>query len=289
MRRFLFFSLALAAALPLAVTNSAAAPYVPARDDQVLERLPLVPGDPALRQTRALREQLNRQPERLDLAVALARRYTELGRVTGDPRYAGYAQAALARWWEEPTPPSDVLLIRATLRQRTHDFDAALADLAQLLKRNPRDGQARLTRATILQVQGAFDAAATECTALRRLAPEVVWAACWYGLQGVNGHLLDSHDALRALLAREPEAKPEVRIWILSLLAEMAARAGRHPEAETHFRAALAIDGSDHYLLTAYADWLLDRQRPAAVLALLSGAQRTDALLLRQEIGRAHV
>ena len=264
--------------------NVAAVPYVPTADEQVLERLPLVASDPAARELRALRAELARQPERLDLAVALARRYTELGRVKGDPRFAGYAQAALAKWWEQAEPPAEVLLVRATLRQRTHDFDAALTDLAILLRRDPRDGQARLTRATILQVQGAFDAAANECAALRRLAPEVIWAACTYGLASVTGRLRESHDALAALLARQPEAKPEVRAWVLSMLAEMTARAGLNDAAEEHFREALAIDPSDHYLLTAYADWLLDQQRPAQVVKLLDRQQRTDALLLRHAL-----
>ena len=279
-----FPGLALAASCWLMTANVAAVPYVPTADEQVLERLPLVPSDPGARELRALRSELARQPERLDLAVALARRYTELGRVKGDPRFAGYAQAALAKWWEQAEPPAEVLLVRATLRQRTHDFDAALADLAILLRRDPRDGQARLTRATILQVQGAFDAAANECAALRRLAPEVIWAACTYGLASVTGRLRESHDALAALLARQPEAKPEVRAWVLSILAEMTARAGLNDAAEEHFREALAIDPSDHYLLTAYADWLLDQQRPAQVVKLLDRQQRTDALLLRHAL-----
>ncbi len=282
--KFELRSLALAATLWLVAAGAAAAPYVPQSDEQVLERLPLAPTDPTARALRDLRQALAQQPGRLDLAVQLARRYTELGRVTGDPRFAGYAQAALAGWWEQAEPPTEVLLIRATLRQRTHDFDAALADLAALLGRQPRDGQARLTRATILQVQGAYDAAASECTALRRLAPEVVWAACAYGLASVNGHLRESYDALNALLARQVEAKPEVQGWVLSMLAEMATRAGLDGAAEAHFRAALAIDPSDHYLLTAYADWLLDQQRPTAVVKLLASQQRTDALLLRQTL-----
>jgi Tfp pilus assembly protein PilF len=279
-----FPGLALAASCWLMTANVAAVPYVPTADEQVLERLPLVASDPGARELRALRAELARQPERLDLAVALARRYTELGRVKGDPRFAGYAQAALAKWWEQAEPPAEVLLVRATLRQRTHDFDAALTDLAILLRRDPRDGQARLTRATILQVQGAFDAAANECAALRRLAPEVIWAACTYGLASVTGRLRESHDALAALLARQPEAKPEVRAWVLSMLAEMTARAGLNDAAEEHFREALAIDPSDHYLLTAYADWLLDQQRPAQVVKLLDRQQRTDALLLRHAL-----
>jgi tetratricopeptide (TPR) repeat protein len=282
--KFHFRSLALLVTLVLTAAGATAAPYVPRSDDQVLERLPLAPTDPTARELRGLRQALAQQPGRLDLASQLARRYTEIGRVTGDPRFAGYAQAALAGWWEQTEPPADVLLIRATLRQRTHDFDAALADLAVLLQRHPRDGQARLTRATILQVQGAFDAAASECAALRRLAPEVVWAACAYGLASVTGHLRESYDALNSLLARQTEAKPEVQAWVLSMLAEMATRAGLNDAAEAHFRAALAIDPSDHYLLTAYADWLLDQRRASGVVQLLASQQRTDALLLRQTL-----
>jgi tetratricopeptide (TPR) repeat protein len=282
--KFHFRSLALLVTLVLTAAGATAAPYVPRSDDHVLERLPLAPTDPTARELRGLRQALAQQPGRLDLAIQLARRYTEIGRVTGDPRFAGYAQAALAGWWEQTEPPADVLLIRATLRQRTHDFDAALADLAVLLQRHPRDGQARLTRATILQVQGAFDAAASECAALRRLAPEVVWAACAYGLASVTGHLRASYDALNSLLARQAEAKPEVQAWVLSMLAEMATRAGLNDAAEAHFRAALAIDPSDHYLLTAYADWLLDQRRASEVVQLLASQQRTDALLLRHAL-----
>lgn len=276
--------LVMAATLSLLPTGASALPYLPKSDDQILERLPLAPSDPVAREVRILRQELASQPGRLDLAVQLARRYTELGRVRGDPRFTGYAQAALANWWELPEPPSEVLLVRATLRQRSHDFAAALADLDELIRRNPRDGQARLSRATILQVQGDYTAAASECAVLRRLASEVVWAACAYGLAGSNGQLRESYAALAALLARQPDAKPEVKAWVLSMLAEMAARAGMNDAAEAHFRAALAIDREDHYLLTAYADWLLDQQRPAEVVRLLEAQQRTDALLLRHAL-----
>lgn len=268
---------ALAAAGPPALT----APYLPKTDDEILERLPFAPNDPLQRELQALRLELARRPQDLALAVRVAHRYAELGRVTGDPRYSSYAQAAVAPWWEMAEPPSEVLLLRATLRQRVHSFDPALADLALLLRRNPRDGQARLTRATILQVQGAHADAAAECAALRRLAEELVWATCSYGVAGVSGKVHESYDALKATLDRNQSARPEIRAWVLSLLAEMAARAGRNPAAERHFREALAIDPADHYLLGAYADWLLDQGRAGEVATLLRDPQRTDALLLR--------
>ena len=137
------------------VATAAAAPFIPQSDQQVLERLPFAASDPVMRELRALSDRLKRQPDNLPLALGLARRYLELGRVTGDPRYAGYAQAALAPWWELPQPPEEVLVMRATLRQRMHLFDAALTDLSAALRRQskqragaarPRDGPAGARR-----------------------------------------------------------------------------------------------------------------------------------------------
>jgi hypothetical protein len=54
--------------------------------------------DPVIRELRALHGRLKDEPNNLPLALRLARGYLELGRVTGDPRYAGYAQAALTPW-----------------------------------------------------------------------------------------------------------------------------------------------------------------------------------------------
>lgn len=272
---------ALLGGLALLANTASAAPFVPGSDHEILERLPIAATDPVQRELRQLRAELARQPQDLGLAVRLARRYAELGRVTGDPRYSGYAQAALLPWWNEPEPPAEVLLLRATLRQRVHDFDSALADLSLLLERNPRNGQARLTRATILQVRGDHAAAGAECATLRRLADELVWAACAYGVAGASGQLGESHDALKATLDRQGQVRPEIRAWVLSLLAEMAARAGRDPAAEAQFREALAIDPADQYLLGAYADFLLDRGRGKEVLPLLRGHLGPDALLLR--------
>ena len=96
------------------------------------------------------------EPENIDLAVHLARLYIELGRAEADPRYYGYAQAALLPWWDRPAPPPDILLLRATLRQSQHDFPGALADLSQVLDQDPRNAQAWLTRAVILRVTGDF-------------------------------------------------------------------------------------------------------------------------------------
>jgi tetratricopeptide (TPR) repeat protein len=258
-----------------------AEPFLPTSDAQVLERLPYKAGDPVIAELRAERLQLSEQPDNLRLALRLARRYIELGRVNGDPRYAGYAQAALMRWWNLEVPPTQVLLMRATLKQRVHDFDGALVDLDAVLESNPADAQARLTRATVLQVQGRYPAALDDCSVLQRLVQELVATSCVTSIASVTGHLRESYAGLKLALERHPEADSTIRSWALTGLAEMADHAGMTAEAESDFHAALALDDSDFYLLGAYADFLLDENRPAEVERLLADKTRADPLFLR--------
>ena len=260
--------------------DSAAAPFVPEHDGQVLERLPFAPGDPVQRRLRALRDQLTRTPNDLPLAVVVAAGYAELGHVTGDPRYAGYAQAALAPWWGLERPPQEVLVLRAALRQRMHQFNLALADLVTVVDANPRNAQARLMRATVHQVQGAYDQAREDCRALQDLTEKLVWTACLANLNGVTGKLRESYDQLRSALAKSV-AEPNLQGWVLTSLGELATRAGMVQEAEAHFRAALTLAPADYYILGAYADYLLDNGRFEDVVALLRDKTASDPLLMR--------
>jgi len=75
-----------------------------------------------------------------------------------------------------------------------------------------------------------------------------------------------------------------MQAWVLTSLAEMAARAGMFHEADTHFRDALAADLSDQYLLAAYADFLLDTGRADAAARLTKEHAQSDGLLLRHAL-----
>lgn len=265
----------------LTALSAQAAPFVPAADNHVLERLPYQPNEPVQQQLRSLRAQLQAQPHNLSVAVEVARRYVELGRSSGDPRYAGYAEAALGPWWSSAQPPTTVRLLRATLLQRQHRFDAALADLDAVLEAQPRHAQARLTRATALQVQGAFDGARAECLALQPLTQELVSATCLANVDAATGSLRTSYARLRAVLERHTDAPAGIRAWVLTSLAEMALRGGSVREAEAHFRQALVLDPEDSYLMGAYADFLLDQGNPTEAIELLRDRRRNDGLLLR--------
>jgi Tfp pilus assembly protein PilF len=266
-----------------ALATAGAAPYIPATGSQVLERLP---GglDPARRELQGLRAALAAKPGDLTLATTLAQRYIEQSRRDGDPRYLGYAQAALAPWWNQPQPPSPVLVLRATLRQSTHQFGAALTDLDAVLKRDSGNSQAWLTRATVQLITGDFAAARTSCMRLYSRAPELVVQACLSSVGSISGQAGASYEHLRQTYAARRDASPALRAWVATLLGEMAARLGRPDAAEAHYREALALDAADSYLLGAYADFLLDRGRASEVIALLKDKTQADALLLRYAI-----
>ena len=258
-----------------------AAPYTPAHPAQILERLPYRPNDPVAQELRELRLQLASDPGKLPLAIKVARRYLEIGRNTSDPRYAGYAEAALRPWWSSSDPPVEVRVLRATLRQRVHQFDLALYDLNEVLRSHPRHAQARLVRATLLQVQGLYGDARQECALLSSLVHELVAASCSLGVAGVNGELVDAYQQLRTTLERFPNVQADLRAWAWTGLAEMAVRLGKKQEANAHFLTAVSLDPSDNYLLAAYSDFLLDHGRANEVLPLLRDQTRADTLFLR--------
>jgi tetratricopeptide (TPR) repeat protein len=265
------------------VATAGAAPSIPASGAQVLERLP---GglDPGRRALQGLRTALAANPHDLDLATRLAQRYIEQSRRDGDPRYLGYAQAALAPWWTQAQPPAPVLVLRATLRQSTHQFGPALTDLDAVLQRDSGNSQAWLTRATVQLITGDFTAARSSCMRLYSRAPELVVQACLASVGSVSGQATPSYERLRQAYAARADSAPMLRAWVATLLGEMAARLGRPDAAEAHFRAALALDAADSYLLGAYADFLLDRGRAPEVITLLQDKTQADALLLRHAI-----
>ncbi|MDP9150968.1 MAG: hypothetical protein M3O36_13645 [Myxococcota bacterium] len=271
------------AAILLARGNGRAAgtPFVPGDDLQVLERVPARRTDPGAREMDELRVALASDPTNVDYAAAFARRNIEESRATSDPRFLGHAQAALAPWWGAPSPPPGVRLLRATIRQSLHDFDGALADLTLLCRETPDDPQAWLTRAVVLTVRGEYLEARRSCEPLSRLAGKLVAAQCVAVIDSLTGQAKRAYQSLRAAYAEERAPTPSEANWILSSLGEIAVRAGDDAAGEADYRSALAANRHDAYTLSAYADLLLERGRPAEVLPLLRGHENDDGLLLR--------
>ena len=258
-----------------------AAPYTPADDAQVLERVPARASDPAARELHALRQQWRRDPQNLALAVRLARRSYDEVAAQGDPRYIGHAQAALQPWLELPDPPVAVRVLRAILLQFDHRFEPALADLDAALRAEPDHVEAAAWRTAIQMVRADYAGARASCQQMAPYTTPLSAASCAAQVDAATGRAAAAAAALRAALRANPQASAPERLWSLTRLAETEERRGEFAAAEAAFREALALGLADVYVQAAFADFLLDRGRPGEVLALLQDRGRADVLLLR--------
>ena len=258
-----------------------AAPFLPQADSQVLATVPARASDPRARELVALRAAWREQPRDLARAVRLAERYFDEVAAEGDPRYIGYAQAALQPWWDLAEPPVAVRVLRAKLHQFDHRFADALADLDGAVRTEPGNGDAWAWRTAILMVQANYAEARRSCERTAPLTTALIATACQAQVDAVTGHAERAAQTLRAALRAAPDASPAEKLWSLTRLAENEERRGQYAAAEAAFREAVALGLPDVYLLAAYSDFLLDRGRPAEVLALLKDSARADVLLLR--------
>lgn len=275
-RRSLVGTLVLGGSIALCVVlfgRRPAAAMQPTDPNEVLETLPVNV------QGKAMRRALAANPNDLPRAVRLARLDIEIARQRSDPRYLGHAQAALAPWWGLPHAPVEVLVLRATIEQSLHDFDSALVDLDRALEADPEHVQAWLTRAVVLSVRGRYEEARASCAHVARLAPTLVTAVCTTSIDSLTGKPEEAYQALSKAIALS--RSQDERAWAISTLAEIAERAGRLDDAESHFKEALAIDADDSYSRAALADLLIDRGRPLEALELVKGREENDTLLLR--------
>jgi hypothetical protein len=257
------------------------APYRPDDPSVVLERLPLKPGDERARELSAARARLAAQPNNPDAAVEVAERYFDLASAEGDPRYIGYAEAALSHWINDPRSPTGVLIVRAKLLQWRHEFEPALKLFDEVLTREPGHYDALSWRAAVKTVLADYDGARRDCLALREKEKELFWASCLAYVDSLTGNAAAAERRIADLLARNRGASAVQKLWLLTRLADIATRLGRPTEADGHYRAALALDVKSQNLLAGYTDFLLDERRPAEVVALLRDSTRSDVLLLR--------
>ena len=269
-----------------------AAPFTPTDDGLVLERLPARAADPVQRELRALRHAQAADPGSAAPALRLARRYFDLATSDGDPRYVGYAEAVLQKWSDPAAAPAEVLIVRAQLAQYHHDFARAIQFLDRALQIAPGDPEALAWRAAVRMVRGEYDPARADCTELHAVASELLATGCTAYVDATTGRTRQAYERLSAALARHPDARATLKLWVRTLLADMAFRLGDAAAAESHYRAALALGLTDQYLIAAFAEFLLEQRRAEEAAAMLRPWERSDVLLLllaraERALGRA--
>jgi len=299
------------------------APYIPSSEKEILQQVPPA-SDAKVREMGRLRKELTADPSSLEIAVGLARAYMEFGRQLGDAHYAGYAEAVIAPWLAKSPPPAAVLVLQATILQYRHQFADAREFLRKALQREPRNAQAWLTLATLDMVQGDYAAAAEDCGRVAGNGGVFLGGACSGNLRSYTGqaqqgmalltridlnfdpsHLIWQHiDVARCIRefgkrfvhvhakdtridADATNLPAPLKAWVQGLIAECAERLGDWPLAEAHYRQALRYAPQDNFLLVAYADFLLDRNRPKEVLNLLAAFAQSDTAFLRLALAHA--
>jgi Tfp pilus assembly protein PilF len=283
MRRILTLAGCLVA-LPCLASQEA--PYVPARDNIVLQTVPTV-ADPRVRAFEALRSELNRQPQNVAAAVKLSEAYLDYGRDTGDARYLGRAEAVVAPWLARSPTPIPVMLVHATILQSGHYFAEARAQLQGILSRDPDNAQAWLTLASTEQVQGDMPAARRACAHLLDSSDALIPGGCLASLNAVTGYAASAYHLLEVLGPQTRAETVAVQSWIQGIQADTADYLGDTAGADRHFRAALQLTPGDNFLLAEYADFLLDQKRPQTALDLVKDYSQSDTSFLRQVYAEA--
>ena len=283
--------LAICSALLLALCGSpaaSAAPFTPGKDSEVVERLPGGLSDPSVRRVESLRRQLAAIPGDPVLRLEIARDYFGLAMAQGDPRYVGYASAAIGPLAQSASNNAAYWLMRGLIQQYSHDFDSALQSLAKASELDRASPEPIAWRAAIHMVQARYREALSECTRLVPLAHPLHAQGCTAYVLASTGQLAPAYAMLGRELGNAQGVAPALAMWTQTRLAEMAIRLERFDQAEAHFQDALRQGVTDQFLLGAYADFLLLRRRPSEVVSLLADWERSDILLLRLAIaGRA--
>jgi hypothetical protein len=239
--------------------------------------------DPMLRLATMWRA-LQLQPDDAAAATRYAGLALEIYATSGDARFLGYAEGALARWREAEKPPLSIWLLRGRILQTQHRFAEAGSDLDRLLAVHGDSAEGMLLAADAWRRAGDIHRARLRCAGLAFAGWHDLARHCTADVLLSLGKAEKAHELLSSREAASGRAPPEMAQWMLAVAADAAVAAGRRSEARALFERALAIPGAGIALHTAYADLLLGDGRPREAIATLSGLPDADAVVLRRAI-----
>ena len=178
------------------------------------------------------------------------------------------------------------LLARAWIAQARHQFTDSLTLINSVIEHDPTNGQAWLTKASVLQVQGEHALANRACGNVLRFISLETGLLC-------KARAAQSHDEKHhALLTVQTLFKqrlsgisqPETRGWAYGIAAELAAELHRAVQAETYFKASLEAFSSIQ-VRASYMDFLIQQQRYQDAVKI-SEHSTNPALYIRELIAR---
>lgn len=239
-----------------------------------------IPEDRLLVQWQAITPSSATSPESADELASRVQRNLQQARTSGDPRFLGYAQRALQQWPENAFTPH-LRVLRGSLQQSLHRFDAARADLEAVAQSDAPAhlrSQAWLILASMALAQGHYDEARAACQSFGESYPGLIAASCSAQVEARTGKPQTAYQTLkRQTLAYRGQQDAASMAWAEGTLADIAAQLGR-AEAEQYWQAVLARNPSDLYTRTQYADWLIQHDRSDEALAITEGYDQVDSL-----------
>lgn len=223
------------------------------------------------------------------MAVEVKRLISE-ARLSGDPRFLGYAERLFKQ--QAGTELTDALLVlRATLAQSLHQFDAARQDIQTVLDRSQAPTQrvqALVTLANIEIVQGHYGRAQTLCDQLTTEYPGLIAASCHAQVAARTGAAKAAYDTLITATRSLGRATDQQRLWAEGTLGDIAAQLGKR-SAIVHWYRVLNQGPDDLYTRAQLADWFLQADEPDQALALTEGYEAIDTLAVIRAIAMRRV
>lgn len=253
----------------------------PVRDDEVLEVLQTVTRKRPVKM--ALPAGAKATPADPAVAAQLARQDITVARQTGDTRYWGRAQAALAPWWDRADAPVELAVLQATVQGGRHEFSASRAVLTAALARTPAYAQGWLNLASLERLSARYAESLAACEAVARAGQALYAQACRLETKSLQGEHALAAQGLKALLDQAGDAGQ--RSWLLSLLAESEERAGHDAAATDAYVRSLSA-GHDLYTAIAFSDLLLRTGKTVQAEQILAPLPETDAVVLRRAASR---
>ncbi|OUS27374.1 hypothetical protein A9Q99_15360 [Gammaproteobacteria bacterium 45_16_T64] len=259
--RCLFNVLLILAPLNIAIAE----PFVPTSRTHVITTLPSF----------MVTLQRTQKHERQDTAqlserIQQAQTYLDSAQKNNDPRWMGYAQAALNPWWNISEQYPKVALLKATILQNRHQFPSALVELNSVLNQQPRNTQALLTRAHVYMMQTDYTSAQQDCQRILWLSQPTLGVNCLAQVNGLTGKGLLAIQQLTQLLADNLTLSSTEREEIHITIATIAHRHQQKDVALQNYQKAYAINPNNGYLIEQFTDYLIENNLSEMLITLFS-------------------
>lgn len=224
-----------------------------------------------------------------DMAQEVHRLISEARR-SGDPRFLGYAERLFNQQVGQELT-DELLILRATLAQSLHQFDAARQDLKTVLNRTEapiQRAQALVTLANIEIVQGHYNRALALCEQLKTERPGLIAASCQAQVAARAGAAKTAYDNLADTTRSLGSAGTQERLWAQGTLGDIGAQLGQD-SAVRHWQWVLNQDPDDLYTRAQLADWYLHHGKASQALAITEDYEAIDNLAVIRAIAMRRI